>query len=127
MEHLVTKISGNYNIVKIISNFAEAPFGKLQLDLRQIHQMKETMRELQLLLSFQGRSFMRSGLENGSTQSYSKNYIFDNVSNKFDASENEFALVQNGSNVTGITNENAIVLINDVFQVPGSDQDYTLQ
>ena len=123
---LVTKVSGNYNIVGNALNFAEAPFGGTPIGSTSNPPDERDYEGITTSSSFQGRSFMRSGTLNGSTQSYAKNYIFDNVSNKFDASENEFTLVQNGSNVTGITNENAIVLINDVFQVPASDQDYTL-
>ena len=123
---LVTKVSGNYNIVGNALNFAEAPFGGTPIGSTTNPPDERDYEGITTSSSFQGRSFMRSGTQNGSTQSYAKNYIFDNVSNKFDATENEFTLVQNGSNVTGITNENAIVLINDVFQVPASDQDYTL-
>ena len=62
---------------------------------------------------------MRSGVENTSNESYYKNYIFDNISNQFNATENEFTLKQNSSDVPGISTENAIILVNDVFQTPG--------
>ena len=39
---------------------------------------------------------------------------------------NQFTLEQSSSNITGITDENAIILVNDIFQVPSSDKDYVL-
>ena len=69
--------------------------------------------------SFQGRTFIRSGIENTSNETYYKNYIFDNISDQFNATENEFTLKQNASDVPGISTENAMYLVNDVFQTPG--------
>ena len=124
---LVTKVSGNYNIVNNHLNFAEAPFGKTPIGTATNPPDERDWSGITSSSSFQGRSFMRSGVENGSDASYAKNYIFDNVSDKFTGSEDTFTLKQEGSNVTGITAENAVILINDIFQVPGSQEDYILE
>ena len=124
---LVTKISGNYNIVNNHLNFSEAPFGNTPIGTATNPPDERDWTGITSSSTFQGRSFMKSGLENGSDASYSKNYIFDNVSDQFTGTQNEFALKQEGSNITGIVDENAIILVNDIFQVPGSQEDYTLQ
>ena len=124
---LVTKITGNYNIVNNHLNFVEAPFGNTPIGTATNPPDERDWTGITTSSTFQGRSFMKSGLENGSESSYSKNYIFDNVSDQFTGTEKEFALKQEGSNVTGFADENAVILINDIFQVPGSQEDYTLQ
>ena len=74
--------------------------------------------------SFPGRSFIRSGALGGVNETYAKNYIFDDVSSEFNSINNNFTLTSNGSNVTGIKDDNAIILINDVFQDPGATNNY---
>jgi|TARA_B100000073_G_scaffold52358_1_gene38590 hypothetical protein len=123
---LVTKITGNYNIVNNDLNFVEAPFGNTPIGSVTNSPDERDWSGITSSSTFQGRSFMRSGIENESNSSYSKNYIFDNVSNDFTGTNNEFRLKQNGSDITGITEENAVILINDIFQIPGTQQNYTL-
>ena len=123
---LVTKISGNYNIVDNVLNFVEAPYGNTPIGSTTNPPDDRDWIGITTGSSFQGRSFMRSGIENGSNASYSKNYIFDNVSNQFNGVNNEFPLKQESANISGITNENAVILINDIFQVPANDGDYVL-
>ena len=76
---------------------------------------------------FQGRSFMRSGIPNTAQETYARNYIFDDISSGFTGTERDFVLTSAGGTVTGIENDNAIILINDVFQGPGIQYDYTLE
>ena len=76
--------------------------------------------------SFQGRSFIRSGALGGVTETYAKNYIFDDISSEFNAVNKDFTLKSSGSNVSGIKDDNAIILINDVFQDPGATNNYVL-
>ena len=70
---------------------------------------------------------MRSGILQGTNESYYKNYVFEDVSQGFNALNNEFTLKSDGSDVSGIENENAIILINDVFQSPGISDQYVLE
>ena len=116
---LITKIAGNYNIVDNHLNFVEDPFGNTPIGSTTNPPDERDWTGITTSSSFQGRSFMRSGIENTSNETYYKNYIFDNISNQFNATENEFTLKQNASDVPGISTENAIILVNDVFQTPG--------
>ena len=123
---LVTKITGNYNIVDNHLNFVEAPFGNVPIGSTTNPPDERDWTGISTGSSFQGRSFMRSGIENTSDESYHKNYIFDNISDQFNGTENEFTLEQTGSNVSGISTENGIILINSVFQAPGLSDQYII-
>ena len=123
---LVTKMTGNYNIVDNALNFIEAPFGNTPIGSTTNPPDERDWTGITTSSTFQGRSFVRSGITNESDDSYHKNYIFDNINDKFNGTTNQFTLEQSGSNVDGITNENAIILINDIFQVPSSTKDYIL-
>ena len=123
---LITKVAGNYNIVDNHLNFVEAPFGNTPIGSTTNPPDERDWTGITTSSSFQGRSFVRSGIENTSNETYYKNYIFDNISSQFNATENEFTLKQNASDVPGISTENAIILVNDVFQTPGLLNQYTL-
>ena len=123
---LITKVTGNYNIVDNKLNFVEAPFGNTPIGSTTNPPDERDWEGISVSSSFQGRSFMKTGTLNGSNETYHENYIFDNISDQFNATENEFTLKQNGSNITGINTENAIILINDIFQSPGVSDQYLL-
>jgi hypothetical protein len=123
---LVTKVAGNYNIVDNVLNFAEAPFGNLPFSSTTNRPDERDWVGISTGSSFQGRSFMRSGIVNSSDESYHKNYIFSDISSGFSGVGKTFTLTSNNANVTGIQNENAVILINDIFQGPGSTYDYNL-
>lgn len=123
---LVTKISGNYNIVDNKLNFVEAPFGSIPIGSTTNAPDERDWTGITTSSSFQGRSFMRSGVPNSSDESYFKNYIFDSISDQFNATESEFTLKQNRSNISGISTENGIILINDIFQTPGTTNQYVI-
>jgi len=123
---LVTKVTGTYNIVGSNINFVEAPYGNIPLSSTTNPPDERDWTGIATGSSFQGRSFMRSGITNSSNESYYKNYVFDDVSRSFNGTNRTFTLRSSGINVSGISNENAVILINDVFQGPGTDLDYTL-
>jgi hypothetical protein len=123
---LITKITGNYNIVDNTINFAEAPFGRTPFSSTTNRSDERDWVGISTGSSFQGRSFMKSGIQNSSDEPYHKNYIFSDISSGFNGTSKEFTLKSNGSDVDGIENENAIILINDIFQGPGLTNDYTL-
>jgi hypothetical protein len=123
---LVTKVLGNYNIVDNVLNFAEAPFGNIPLSSPTNRPDERDWVGIATGSSFQGRSFIRSGIVNSSDETYHKNYIFSDISSGFNGINKTFTLTSNGTNATGIQTENAIVLINDIFQGPGLTYDYTL-
>jgi hypothetical protein len=122
----VTKISGNYNIVDNVLNFVDAPYGNIPLSSTTNPPDERDWVGISTGSKFQGRSFIRSGITNSIEETYSKNYIFNDISSEFNGISKEFTLKSNGSDVSGIENENAVILINDIFQGPGLTYDYNL-
>jgi len=123
---LVTKVTGNYNIIDNVLNFVEAPFGNLPFSSTTNRSDERDWVGISTGSSFQGRSFIRSGVTNSSEETYSKNYIFDDISAGFNGIGKTFTLKSNGVNVSDVSTKNAVILINDVFQGPGSTYNYTL-
>jgi len=122
----VTKVDGNYNIVDNTINFIEAPYGNIPISSTTNPPDERDWVGISTGSSFQGRTFLRSGIKGTSNETYYKNYVFDDISSGFDGLTKSFTLKSNRSNVSGISNENAIVLINDIFQGPGLTYDYNL-
>ena len=123
---LVTKVTGDYNIVDNQLNFIAGPVGNTPIGSTTNSPNERDWTGITTSSSFQGRSFMRSGIQATGNETYYKNYIFDDISSGFNATENEFILKQNGSNAPGIKTEGAVILINNIFQLPGIDEQYTL-
>ena len=123
---LVTKVVGNYNIVDNVLHFVDAPFGNTPIGTDTNPPDARDFQGISTSSSFQGRIFLRSGVEDSSNETYHKNYIFDDISNQFNGSQKEFTLKQNGSDVTGIATETGIILVSDIFQTPGSTNQYTM-
>jgi hypothetical protein len=122
---LVTKVVGNYNIVGNKLNFVEAPYGNTPIGTTTNQPDERDYVGITTSSTFQGRSFMRTAALNTVNETYYKNYVFDDISDKFNGIENEFTIKSDGTNITGIDNEGAIVLINDIFQTPGNANNYT--
>jgi hypothetical protein len=114
----IYKISGNYNIVGNTLNFYEAPYGPTPIGSTTNPPDERDFTGITTNSTFSGRTFLRSGILNGTSETYSKNYIFDDISNNFNGISTEFTLKSNGSNISGISTGNAIVLIKDIFQGP---------
>ena len=124
--NLVTKITGNYNIVDNVLNFAAAPFGNLSLSSTTNPPDERDWSGISTGSYFHGRVFIRSGIVNSSDEAYHKNHVFDDISSEFDGIQTDFTLKYNQTNISGFSTENAIILINDVFQGPGLSYDYNL-
>jgi hypothetical protein len=123
---LVTKVVGNYNIVDNTLNFVEAPYGNTPLGTITNPPDERDYQGISTSSTFQGRSFIRNASPNTSNETYYKNYIFDDISSGFNGVDNVFTLKSNNNNITGIANEGAIILINDIFQVSGGRDNYEL-
>ena len=123
---LVTKIIGNYNIVGNTLNFVEAPFGNTPIGTITNPPDQRDYVGITTSSTFQGRSFMRTAQANTTNETYYKNYIFDDISDQFNGIENEFTLSVDGSNITGISDEGAFILINDILQIPGGANNFNL-
>ena len=117
---LVKKVSGNYNIVDDTLNFAEAPYGNIPLSSTTNPPDSRDWVGIATGSHFNGRVFLRSGTTDSSNETYFSNYIFEDIQTQFNGSTNYFNLPVDGTTagVTGIATENAVILINDVFQGP---------
>jgi hypothetical protein len=104
----IIKVKGNYNIVDNFIYFTASPYGNI-FDLESGLENGST---------FSGRVFFRSGIKNDDIGPYDKNFIFDDISPEFTGVKEFFTLKENFSDVTGISTDNAIITINDVFQPP---------
>ena len=127
---LVRIIDGNYNIINNTIHFAEAPHGLTPVGSDTNPPNERDWVGIATHSTFQGRTFMRSGVTNTSQETYETNYIFDGISNQFTGVDKTFTLTSNNQNVTGFSTDNAVILINGIFQGPQGQQadveDYTL-
>ena len=122
----VTKIQGNYNIIDNVVYFIEAPYGNNPIGTATDPPQYRDWIGITTSSSFNGRVFTRSGIQGGIDETYTKNYIYDDISQNFTGQTKNFSLTSNKSNVIGVSTNNAIVLINGIFQGPGLTYDYTL-
>ena len=120
---LGTKVQGSYNIVENVLNFVEAPYGNVPLSSTTNPPDSRDWVGIATGSLFQGRMFMRSGVEDSANETYYQNYIFDDISAQFNGTQSGFNLPVNGTTagVTGIATENAVILVNDVFQGPSKN------
>jgi len=114
----IVKVSGDYNIVDNNIHFITAPYGPTPIGSTTNPPDARDFVGIETHSTFSGRSFIRSGIIGGIEDAYSKNYIFDDISNNFNGISTTFTLKSNGSNISGISTSNAIILINDIFQGP---------
>jgi hypothetical protein len=105
---IITKIIGNYNINENTINFASPPLSLVDpLDAFLTQKSK-----------FHGRSFIKSGNPDQNKDTYSNNYIFDDISDSFTGISSGFILKNNQTNVSGISTDNIMLLINNIPQIP---------
>ena len=122
----ITKIRGNYNIEGNTINFIEPPYGNTPIGSITDPPSFRDWTGITSSSSFQGRSFMRNGAVGTSSETYTKNYLFDDITDQFDGQTKQFSLTANEQNVSGITTDFPILLINGIVQGPGAQSNYTL-
>ena len=126
---LVTKVDGDYHIVNNQINFIAAPQGPVPVSSTTNPPDSRDWVGITTHSTFQGRSFMRSGIEGSSKRTYETNYLFDDISHEFNGISTAYTLKVNGENVAGFSTDNGVVLINGIFQGPTGDllqsQDYS--
>jgi len=122
---LVTKLKGDYKILGSTINFTSAPYGKVPVtvDVNQfgVPFVDPSDRDFTGITTnsyFHGRTFMRSGIIDETAETYTNNYIFDDISTKFTGIRTSFDMTSNGQDVVGLSTDNAIVLVKDIFQQP---------
>ena len=97
---------GSYNIEGSTIYFTEPPKGSADntIDSSNLQEVFST---------FNGRVFLK--------QDYSSNVIYDDISDQFTGIGQTYTLTSSGLNTTGISTGSGILLINDVFQTPTTD------
>ena len=127
---VVRIVSGNYNIIDSTIHFADAPHGLTPIGSETNPPDDRDWTGIGTYSTFQGRTFLRSGVKDNSQETYEANYIFDDISDQFTGIGKTFTLTSNNQNITGFSTNNAVVLINGIFQGPqglqANSEDYTL-
>ena len=113
----VFKIAGNYAINDSVVNFTDPPFGITPLPGPDPDDQDWT--GIATGSSFHARAFMRGPIGGAVTDSYDKNKVFDDVAPKFNGFQSQFRMTSLGQEVTDYNNDNAVLLINGIFQPPG--------
>ena len=118
----ITKIIGNYNIVDNTISFADAPYGKSPIGSPDNPPDERDYTGITTFSRFSGRSFMRNGPVDSTSDPYYQNYIFDGIEDQFTGIKSSFELKVEGQSIDGISASNAIITVNDLFQSPKVDQ-----
>ena len=79
---LITKVQGDYNIIKNKVNFVTAPFGLTPIGTTTGRPDEVDYVGISTFSTFTGRTFMRSGIPDTTTEPYANNYVFDDVSSQ---------------------------------------------
>jgi len=108
----INKIVCNYNIID----------SKLYFDAPSFVSGSE---EYNYNYIFNGRVFLRSGILNGNSPTYTDNYIFDDISNQFNGIQKSFNIKENNNDIIDVSQDNVFVTINNIFQTPQTN--YSLQ
>ena len=127
----ITKMSGNYNILDNTINFASAPYGNTPLSTTSAATPDQRdWTGITTSSRFQGRTFMRTAPVGTTSETYSKNVVFDDISTQFNGIGTDFNLKREGSETVGYSTDNGIILINNIFQTPqgsvAGDGTYTM-
>ena len=115
---LVTKLSGNYNIVDNQINFVSAPYGAYPISTTTDGPDERDWAGLTTHSTFSGRIFTRNSEPGTDIEPYTYNAIFDDISEEFNGITTSFRLKSDRADVTEIALDNAIVLIRDIYQGP---------
>jgi hypothetical protein len=115
---IVRVMNGNYNIVNSRIYFRSAPYGNLPEILPTDPVDERDYSGLEVSSTFDGRVFIRSGVTLSDIDTYNKNYLFDDISDNFDGVTKEFEIKSDFEDVSGISEDNAVLLINSIYQSP---------
>ena len=89
---LVEKIRGNYNIVENEINFIEPPSGKNPISSTTNRPSERDFVGITTSSSFQEEVFTRTGVTGGTEETYTDNYLFDDLSQSFNGLTKDFSL-----------------------------------
>jgi hypothetical protein len=114
---IITKVSGNYNIVDNRVFFASAPYGNTPIGTATNAPDERDWTGITSSSTFQGRTFMKRAGAGTTLETYHENYIFDDFSRSFTGVTSVFTLQSEGVDVTGITTD-TVILTNSIYQAP---------
>ena len=116
----IVKVSGQYNIVENTINFIQSPKGKIPLSTTTEGPDETDWTGVTTHSSFQGRTFNRTSFRGVglNTENYADNNVYDDISSQFTGIRSDFLLKYEGESTAGISTDNAVVMINGVFQHP---------
>jgi hypothetical protein len=107
---LAETLSDAFNEIKVeFSNDSGNEFPVSSLEIIYFYPSEEN--------SFNGRVFLRSN--------YDGNAVFDDVSEQFTGITSSFELTTSGISTVGIKSDNGVLLINNIFQYPESDEAFS--
>jgi len=121
---IISKLSGNFNIVGNNLNFSEGIWGKIPVGFGTTATSANEIDYTGLTTSskFSGRVFLRSALNflytNDFDKAYDNNYVYDDITTQFNGISTTFNLSYEGNNITNIPYTNTILLIDGIFQGP---------
>ena len=115
-------MGGNYTIRDSTVFFDGAPFGARPIGTTTDGPDNVDWSGITTNSTFQGRTFVRSGVPETSDDTYEDNYTFDNIQNQFDGVKDTFRLLSDGVAVTGFSTNQAIILNSNILQEPQGDQ-----
>jgi len=116
----IQKFVGQYNITDSTINFVGPAQGKTPLSTTTGNPNYRDWTGITTNSTFQGRVFTRTAPVGSSSETYSNNYVFDDISRDFTGIRSEFTLQESDANTVGYSTYNAIILHNGVFQQPSS-------
>jgi len=111
----IEKFTGNYTITGNTLNFVSAPYGNVPLSTSTSAPDERDYTDISTRSTFSGRVFTKRGTPGGSDETYTDNFVFDDISSQFTGITSEFILKNDAANVSGISS-NTILLINNIFQ-----------
>ena len=120
---VIELLGGDYTIVDNTIHFTSAPFGKTPIGTTTGSPDDRDYSGITTNSSFQGRTFIRSGIKNETFDTYFTNYTFDNIQSQFNGQERNFTLFSNGNTVTGFSTQQAIVINSNIIQEPKGTQE----
>ena len=115
---VITKMVGDYAINGSTISFADAPVGKQPLSHSYNNPDERDWVGITSGSTFHGRVFLRTGAVDSSDETYTRNMLFDDISDQFDAQQEYFNLKVAGIDTTSSFTE-GVILVNGIAQIPG--------
>ena len=115
---VIKKLKGNYNIVDNKLYFSSPPYGLTPSTSEDDSFDERDYFGIQTKSTFDGRVFLRSGVPLSVDKAYTGNHIFDSLNDQFNGLDTQFTLKEDNENISGISTNNAIVLLNNIYQSP---------